>query len=39
MPVVMNGCETGSLTIREKHGLRIFESRVLRRYLNGREME
>jgi hypothetical protein len=25
------GCETSSLTIREKHTLRVFENRVLRR--------
>jgi hypothetical protein len=25
------GCETWSLTLREKHRLRVFESRVLRR--------
>jgi sorting nexin-29 len=30
MPVVMYGCETWSLTLREEHGLRVFENRVLR---------
>jgi hypothetical protein len=31
LPVVLYGCETWSLTIREEHGLRVFENRVLRR--------
>ena len=31
MPVVLNGCETWSLTMREGHRLRVFENRVLRR--------
>jgi hypothetical protein len=30
-PVVLYGCETWSLTIREEHRLRVFENRVLRR--------
>jgi hypothetical protein len=30
-PVVLNGCETWSLTLREEHRLRVFENRVLRR--------
>jgi hypothetical protein len=29
--VVLYGCETWSLTVREEHKLRIFENRVLRR--------
>jgi hypothetical protein len=29
--VVLYGCETSSLTLREKHRLRVFENRVLRR--------
>jgi hypothetical protein len=29
--VVLYGCETLSLTLREEHKLRIFENRVLRR--------
>jgi hypothetical protein len=29
-PVVLYGCETWSLTLREKHRLRVFENRVLR---------
>ena len=31
LPVVLYGCETWSLTLREGHGLRVFENRVLRR--------
>jgi hypothetical protein len=29
--VVLYGCETWSLTVREEHRLRMFENRVLRR--------
>jgi hypothetical protein len=29
--VVLLGCETWSLTLREEHRLRVFENRVLRR--------
>src|SRR5215475_1528520 len=31
LSVVLYGCETWSLTLREKHRLRVFENRVLRR--------
>jgi hypothetical protein len=31
LPVVLYGCETCSLTVREEHKLRLFENRVLRR--------
>jgi hypothetical protein len=31
LPVVLYGCETWSLTLRERHRLRVFENRVLRR--------
>jgi hypothetical protein len=31
LPVVLYGCETLSLTLREEHGLGMFENRVLRR--------
>jgi hypothetical protein len=31
MPVVLYGCGTWSLTLREEHRLRVFENRVLRR--------
>ena len=30
-PVVLHGCETWSLTLREERRLRVFEKRVLRR--------
>jgi hypothetical protein len=29
--VVLDGCETLSLTLREEHRLRVFENRVLKR--------
>jgi hypothetical protein len=31
LPVVLYGCETWSLTLREEHRLRVLETRVLRR--------
>jgi hypothetical protein len=31
LPVVLYGCETWSLTLREEQRLRVFENRVLRR--------
>jgi hypothetical protein len=31
LPVVLYGCETWSLTLREEHTLWVFEKRVLRR--------
>jgi hypothetical protein len=31
LPVVLFGCEAWSLILREEHGLRVFENRVLRR--------
>jgi hypothetical protein len=30
LPVVLYGCETWSLTLREEHRLGVFENRVLR---------
>jgi hypothetical protein len=30
-PVVLYGCQTWSLTLREDHRLRVFENRVMRR--------
>jgi hypothetical protein len=30
LPVVLYGCETSSLTLREEHRLKVFENRVLR---------
>jgi hypothetical protein len=34
LPVVLYGCETWFLTLREEHRLRLFENRVLRRTFN-----
>jgi hypothetical protein len=31
LPVVLYGCETWSLALREEHRLRVFENRVLKR--------
>ena len=31
LPVVLDGCETWSLTLREEHRLRVFENRMWRR--------
>jgi hypothetical protein len=36
-PVVLYGCETWSLTLREGHRLRVFENRVLRIFGSKRE--
>jgi hypothetical protein len=30
LPVVLYGCETWSLTLREEHKLRVYEKRVLK---------
>jgi hypothetical protein len=35
LPVVLYGCETWSLILREEHRLRVFENRVLRRRIFG----
>jgi len=35
-PVVLHGCETWSLTLREERKLRVFENRVLRRIFGPR---
>jgi len=32
-PVVLCGCETWSLTLKEEHRLRVSENMVLRKYL------
>ena len=37
--VVLYGCETWSLTLREERGLRVFESRVLRRIFGPKRNE
>ena len=31
LPVVLYGCETWSLTLREERGLRVFQNRLLMR--------
>jgi hypothetical protein len=37
--VVLYGCETWSLTLREEHRLRVFENRVLRRIFGTKRNE
>ena len=39
LPVVLYGCETWSLTMREEHRLRVSENRVLRRIFGPRRDE
>jgi hypothetical protein len=39
LPVVLYGCETRSLTLREEHRLRVFENRVLRRIFGSKREE
>jgi hypothetical protein len=39
LPVVLYGCETWSLTLREEIILRVFEDRVLRRILGPKRDE
>jgi hypothetical protein len=39
LPLVLYGCETWSLTLREEHGLRVFENRVLRKILGPKRDE
>jgi hypothetical protein len=39
LPFVLYGCETWSLTLREEHGLRVFENRVLRRIFGPKRKE
>jgi hypothetical protein len=39
LPVVLYGCETWSLTLREEHRLRVFENRVLSRIFGPRRDE
>jgi hypothetical protein len=31
LPVILYGCETWSLTLREEHRLKVFENKVLRK--------
>ena len=39
LPVVLCGCETWSLTLREEHGLRVFENKVLRKTFGAKRDE
>ena len=39
MPVVLYGCETCSLTLREERKLRVFENMVLRKIIGSRRDE
>jgi hypothetical protein len=39
LPVVLYGCETWSLALREEHRLRVFEKRALRRILRPKRDE
>jgi hypothetical protein len=39
IPVVLYGCETWSLTLREEHRLRVFENSVLRRIFGPKREE
>jgi hypothetical protein len=38
-PVVLYGCETWSLILREEHRLRMFENRVLRKIFGSKRDE
>jgi hypothetical protein len=39
LPVILFGCKTWSLALKEKHKLRVFENRVLRRAFGPRSDE
>jgi hypothetical protein len=39
LPIVLYGCETWSLTLREEHRLRVFENRVWRRIFGPKREE
>jgi hypothetical protein len=39
VPIVLHGCETRSLILREEHGLRLFENRVLRKIFGTKRKE
>ena len=39
LPIVLYGCETWSLTLREECKLRVFENRVLRRLIGTKRDE
>ena len=37
LPVVLYGCETWSLTLREEHRLKVFENKVLRKIFRAKK--
>jgi hypothetical protein len=39
VPIVLYGCETWSLTLREEHRMRVFENTVLRRIIGPKRVE
>ena len=39
LPVVLYGCETWSLTLREEHRLRVFENKALREIFGAKKEE
>jgi hypothetical protein len=39
LPVVLYGCETWSLTLKEEHRMRVFENRVLRKIFGPKREE
>jgi hypothetical protein len=39
LPLMLYGCETWALTLREEHRLRVFENRVLRRIFGPKREE
>jgi hypothetical protein len=39
LPVVLYGCGTWSVTVREEHRLRVFQDRVLRRIFGPKREE
>ena len=39
LPVVLYGCETWSLTLREEHRLRVIENKVLRKIFGAKRDE
>jgi len=39
LPVVLYGCETWSLTLREEHRLRVFQNRVSRKIFGPKREE
>ena len=39
LPVVLYGCKTWSLTLRDEHRLRVFENKVLRKIFGANKVE